>query len=70
MGLSNAAAVEAVGNRYDLVLIGAVRARELRRGARTKLLPAPNNGVIVTALKEIEAGLVGREYLKKVTRFQ
>ena len=28
LGLSNEAAVEAVGNRYDLVLIGARRARE------------------------------------------
>lgn len=66
MGQSNEAAVLAVGNRYDLVLIAAQRVRELNRGARTKLSPAPKNGSVVTALKEIEAGLIGREYLKKV----
>ena len=32
LGLSNEAAVTAVENRYDLVLIGARRARELGRG--------------------------------------
>lgn len=68
MGQSNAAAVDAVGNRYDLVLIASVRVRELVHGHKTKLSPAPKNGVIVTALKEIEAGLVGREYLKRVGR--
>ena len=66
MGQSNAAAVDMVGNRYDLVLIASARARELKRGAKTKLSPVPTNGVIVTALKEVEAGLVGRDYLKKV----
>ena len=66
MGQSNAAAVDAVGNRYDLVIIASVRARELQRGAKTKLSPAPKHGIIVTALKEIEAGLIGREYLNKV----
>jgi DNA-directed RNA polymerase subunit omega len=57
-------AAEAVGNRFDLVLIAAVRARELKRGHAPKVLC--DNGPMVTALREIETGLVGRDYLKKV----
>jgi DNA-directed RNA polymerase subunit omega len=57
-------AAEAVGNRFDLVLIAAARVRELKRGHAAKVLC--DNGPMVTALREIEAGLVGREYLKKV----
>ena len=64
MGLSNADAVAAVGNRYDLVLIGARRARELSRGDLPKI-DGPKHTPVVTALKEIELGLVGRDYLYK-----
>ncbi|WP_353484136.1 DNA-directed RNA polymerase subunit omega [Haliscomenobacter sp.] len=64
LGLSNEAAVDAVENRYDLVLIGARRARELGRGDKPKL-DGPKHSAVVTALKEIEQGLVGREYLYK-----
>ena len=49
--------------RYDLILIGARRARELNRGWRP-LIPS-RNGAVVTALREIEAGMIGREYLAK-----
>jgi DNA-directed RNA polymerase subunit omega len=59
-------AVLAVGNRYDLVLIASARVRELSRGHKTKLSSSVKNGPIVTSLREIEEGLVGREYLKKV----
>jgi DNA-directed RNA polymerase omega subunit len=64
LGLSNEVAVAAVGNRYDLVLIGARRARELGRGDRPRI-SGPAHSAVVTALKEIELGLVGREYLYK-----
>ena len=53
-----------VGNRYDLVLIASARVRELQKGHRPKL--ETKNARYVTALLEVEAGLVGREYLKKV----
>jgi DNA-directed RNA polymerase omega subunit len=53
-----------VENRYDLVLIASARVRELQRGHKPKL--ATTNARYVTALLEVEAGLVGREYLKKV----
>ena len=56
--------VEMVGNRFDLVLIAAARVRELRRG-HTKQVSGVNSPTI-TALREIEAGHVGREYLKRI----
>jgi DNA-directed RNA polymerase omega subunit len=62
-GLNSQQAVEAVGNRYDLVLIAAARARELSRGHRAKVISNHSHGV--TAIGEIEHGLVGRDYLLK-----
>lgn len=62
--LSSQKAAEAVGNRFDLVLIASARIRELKRGQIPKVLC--DNGPVVTALREIEAGKIGREYLKKV----
>jgi DNA-directed RNA polymerase subunit omega len=59
-------AVAAVGNRFDLVLIATQRARELKNGSRP--LISSKNGAVVTALKEIEEGKVGREYLLKLQK--
>jgi DNA-directed RNA polymerase omega subunit len=56
--------VENIGSRFDLVLVAAVRVRELRRGHTKQVLGL--NSPTITALQEIEAGLIGREYLKKV----
>ena len=51
--ISSELAARAVGSKYDLVLIGARRARELNRGWRPTV--ACENGAVVTALREIEA---------------
>ena len=64
LGLTSQAAVNAVENRYDLVLIGARRARELGRGDEPRV-GGPKHGHVLTALKEIEHGKVGRNYLFK-----
>jgi len=61
--LTSELAVEAVGNRYDLVLIASRRVRELNRGWRPTV--ASKNGTVVTALREIEQGKIGRDYLLK-----
>lgn len=58
-------AAEAVGNRFDLVLIASQRVRELKRGAMPKV-PRNKNGAAVTALREIEQGYIGRDYLKRI----
>jgi len=57
-------AAEMVGNRFDLVLIACARTRELKNRYAPKVIS--NNGPLVTALREIEEGKIGREYLKKV----
>ena len=57
-------AVEMVGNRFDLVLIASARVRELKRGHAPKVVTKA--GYTVTALQEVEAGFVGREYLRRV----
>ena len=65
LGLTSQAAVEAVGNRYDLILIASQRCRELRRGHRAKV--DTRHGAVLTTLKEIEQGKIGRSYLLKET---
>ena len=62
--ISSEKAVQAVGNRYDLVLIASQRVRELKHGHRAKVNITA--GPSVTALTEIEEGHIGREYLKRV----
>lgn len=62
--ISSEKAVNQVGNRYDLILIASQRVRELAKGHRPKL--NVNHGPSLTALTEVEEGLVGREYLKRV----
>jgi DNA-directed RNA polymerase subunit omega len=56
-------AVNAVGNRFDLILIAAQRVRELRSGHRPKI--SVKGGPVSVALQEIEQGAVGRDYLKR-----
>ena len=67
-------AARKVDGIYDLVLIASVRAHEIVR-ERTKeyikggfsIVPVKyKNGPIITALTEVEHGLVGRDYLQKV----
>jgi len=62
-GLTSQAAVQAIGNRYDLVLIASLRMRELARGHLARVPSKHGHGV--TALLEIEQGKVGREYLMR-----
>jgi DNA-directed RNA polymerase subunit omega len=64
MGLSAEEAKEMIGNRYDLVLIASIRARELKRGHMPHI--TTKNSPVVKALKEIEQDFIGRDYLKKV----
>jgi DNA-directed RNA polymerase subunit omega len=64
-GLTSEHAVDALGNRYDLVLVASQRARELRRGHAPKIVT--KYGPMITSILEIEEGLVGNEYLLKET---
>jgi len=51
-----------------MVLIAATRTRELRRGKRS-LIDSDEKPAIV-AIQEIEQGLIGREYLRKLRPWQ
>ncbi|CAM8636643.1 RpoZ DNA-directed RNA polymerase, subunit K/omega [Burkholderiales bacterium] len=53
-----------IPNRFELVLSAAYRARQLAQGATPKL--DSKDKPTVTALREVAAGLVGREMLRKV----
>ena len=59
-------AVEAIGNRYDLILVASIRARELSRGHQQ--LVSKKGSTVVTALREIEEGKIDRTYLKKLRK--
>ena len=63
-GDTSGQAVKAVGNCYYLVPVGTRHMRELGRGAMPKV-EARDYSACVTALMEIEAGFVTRDYLYK-----
>ncbi|HGN1976334.1 TPA: DNA-directed RNA polymerase subunit omega [Proteus mirabilis] len=56
-------AVEKIGNRFDLVLVAARRARQLQVGAKDPLVPEENDKMTVIALREIEEGLINGKIL-------
>ncbi|KMV70610.1 DNA-directed RNA polymerase subunit omega [Rosenbergiella epipactidis] len=56
-------AVEQVGNRFDLVLVAARRARQLQTGGKDALVPEENDKQTVIALREIEEGLITNSIL-------
>ena len=56
-------AVEKIGNRFDLVLVAARRARQLQVENKSPLIPEENDKETVVALREIEDGLVNKQIL-------
>ena len=56
-------AVEKVGNRFDLVLVAARRARQIQTGGKDALVPEENDKYTVIALREIEEGLFTSQIL-------
>jgi len=56
-------AVEKIGNRFDLVLVAARRARQMQVGGKDPLVPEENDKTAVIALREIEEGLINNQIL-------
>ncbi|WHG69341.1 DNA-directed RNA polymerase subunit omega [Escherichia coli] len=56
-------AVEKIGNRFDLVLVAARRARQMQVGGKDPLMPEENDKTTVIALREIEEGLINNQIL-------
>jgi hypothetical protein len=54
------------GNRYNLVLIGAERSREIKRQTPEDIAKHIMVGTIVPAMLEIQQGKIGVEYLDKI----
>jgi|TARA_B110000116_G_C16758921_1_gene547359 DNA-directed RNA polymerase subunit omega len=52
-----------VDNRFELVLVGSKRARQLAVGGKEPLVPAENDKPTVIALREIEEGLIDASIL-------
>lgn len=57
------AAVEKLGNRYNLVLVASARARELKKESNGNA-----KHLITTALREVQEGKIGNEYLQKFAK--
>jgi DNA-directed RNA polymerase subunit omega len=53
--------IERVPNRFHLVQMAAIRAKQIKRGSRT-MIPAGENKEVVTALREIAAGYITPDY--------
>lgn len=61
-------AVEKIGNRFDLILLAARRARQMQTGGKDALVPEDNDKPTVIALREIEEGLITQEILNTQER--
>lgn len=61
-------AVDKIGNRFDLVLIAARRARQLQTGGKDPLVPEENDKDTVIALREIEDGLINGQIMDSRAR--
>ena len=59
-------AVQKVGNRFDLVLLAARRARQIATGGKSPLVDEENDKPTVIALREIEEDLITREILDRL----
>ena len=57
-------AVQQVGNRFDLILMAARRARQLQIHGKEPLVAPENDKPTVIALREIEAGLITNELME------
>ncbi|MEI8605537.1 DNA-directed RNA polymerase subunit omega [Pseudoalteromonas sp. B160] len=61
-------AVDAIGNRFDLILVAARRARQIAVGGKKPLVDPENDKPTVVALREIELGLVDSSSMDLIDR--
>ncbi len=54
-----------VDNRFELVIVGSKRARQIAVGGKDPLVPEENDKPTVIALREIELGLIDAHILKQ-----
>ena len=63
-------AVKQVGNRFDLVLVAARRARQLSVQGKEPLVDEENDKPTVIALREIEEGLISNQFMDAQERIE
>lgn len=56
--------LDKVGNRFELVLLAAKRARDVSMGAESFVPPEKDKPTVI-ALREIADGFIGPDYAKK-----
>jgi DNA-directed RNA polymerase subunit omega len=59
-------AVEAIGNRFDLIMVASKRARQLATGGKDPMVDWDNDKPTVVALREIEAGYVTKDNVERL----
>ena len=57
-----------VDNRFELVMVGSKRARQIAIDGRPPLVDAEDDKPTVIALREIEQGLISPEVLQEIDR--
>ena len=60
--------LENVDNRFELVMVGSKRARQIATGGKPALVDEENDKPTVIALREIAAGLVTADILTEVVQ--
>lgn len=63
-------AVEKIGNRFDLILTAARRARQLQLHTREPLVEEEGDKPTVIALREIEKGLINNQIMDQQENFE
>ena len=61
-------AVDKTGNRFDLIMLAAKRARQIATGGQDPMVEWDNDKPTVVALREIEKGLVSRDNVDKLAQ--
>jgi len=61
-------AVEAIGNRFDLIMVASKRARQLATGGKEPMVDWDNDKPTVVALREIEENLVTKDNIESLGR--
>lgn len=61
-------AVNIIGNRFDLILVAARRARQLSVEGKEAMVELENDKCTVVALREIEKGLITADILDQQER--
>lgn len=59
-------AADKIGNRFDLILTAARRARQLQLHVREPLVPEEKDKPTVIALREIEKGLINAQIMDQL----